>query len=78
MFLCSTVSTLKAVASQDAATGSDLDEFAQVQFIEDAGLACVVQSEHQNSHLLLAEELPKDLGEHVRHRVLINFRTTLN
>lgn len=51
------------------ATGSDFDELSKVQFIENASLACIVKTEHENAHLFLAEELPEDLGEHVRHRV---------
>lgn len=47
----------------EAHGGDGGDRLAQLQFVEDGGLAGRVQAQHQDPHLLVAE----DLGQHLAH-----------
>ena len=43
------------------------DDLAQLELVEDGGLAGGVQPHHQDPHLLLAEEALEQGGEEVAH-----------
>lgn len=43
------------------------DDFTELQLVEDSGLSCSVQTNHQNSHLLLPPEPVEQLGERQTH-----------
>ena len=43
------------------------DDLAKLEFVEDGGLAGGVEPNHQDAHLLLAEEAFEERREHVSH-----------
>lgn len=50
--------------------GDGGDDFAQLQLVEDCGLAGGVQPDHKDPHLLLAEQALEQAGEDVSHCVV--------
>ncbi len=47
--------------------GDRSDDFAELELVQDGGLAGSVKSDHEDAHLLLAEEALEQTGEHVSH-----------
>ena len=48
-------------------SGNGGDDLAQLELVEDCGLASSVQPHHQDPHLLLAEQSFKEGGKEVPH-----------
>ena len=51
----------------EANGGDGRDDLAQLELVEDGRLAGGVEADHQDAHILLAEELAEDLGEGEAH-----------
>ena len=47
--------------------GNSRDNFTQLQLVKDGGFSGSVQTDHENSHLLLPPQLIKDLGKCETH-----------
>lgn len=43
------------------------DDFTELQLVEDSGLSGSVQTDHQDSHLLLPPQTVENLGERETH-----------
>jgi len=43
------------------------NDVTQLELVKDGGLTCSIQTDHQNAHLLLAEESAPELGKGVSH-----------
>ena len=43
------------------------DNLAKLELVQDGGLASSVKADHQDAHILLAEQLAEDLGEGETH-----------
>ena len=53
------------VCSTDGRDGGD--NLAQLELVQDGGLTGGIQSDHQDTHLLLAEERAEQLSKRVSH-----------
>lgn len=43
------------------------DDFPQLEFVQDGGFSGSIQTDHQDSHLFLPEEIFKEACKHVPH-----------
>ena len=51
----------------EADCGDGGHDLAKLELVQDGGLASSVKADHQDAHILLAEQLAEDLGEGETH-----------
>ena len=60
----------------EADRGDGGDNLAKLELVQDGGLASRVKPDHQDAHILLAEQLAEDLGEGETHAVRWLYEST--